>query len=61
MVQMGRIMKAQVADQVRGEVVVEKAKKKLLEATDSFHSTLDDMEIELVRPANHPLALYDWH
>lgn len=48
MVQMGHIMRAQASDQDRAEVIVEHARKKMLEATDSFHSTLDDMEIEIV-------------
>lgn len=50
MVQMGRIMKAPVGDQDRA---IEHANKKMIEATNSFHSTLDDMEIEIVRSLTH--------
>lgn len=52
MVQMGHIMRARVSDQDRADVIVEHARKKMLEATDSFHSTLDDMEIEIVSPGH---------
>lgn len=55
MVQMGRILKAQVSDQDRADFIVEHARKKMIEATDSFHSTLDDMEIEIVRLIDHSL------
>lgn len=50
MVHMGHIMKAQVSDQDRAEVIAEHARRKMLEATDRFHSTLDDLEIEIVSP-----------
>lgn len=48
-VQMGRIMRTQVSNQDRAEIIVEHARKKMLDATDSFHSTLDDLEIEIMR------------
>lgn len=54
MVQMGRILKAHVSDQDRADFIVESSRKKMTEATNSFHSTLDDMEIEIVL-STHPL------
>lgn len=48
MVQMGRIIKAQTMGQERADQITENAKKKMVEAADSFHNTLDVMEIEIV-------------
>lgn len=45
---MGHIMRTQVSNQDRAEIIVEHARKKMLEATDNFHSTLDDLEIDIV-------------
>ncbi|KAJ0118300.1 hypothetical protein J7T55_009083 [Diaporthe amygdali] len=49
MVQMGRIFQAPNQHPERAEQIVLNAKKKMGEATDSFHSTLDEMEIEITR------------
>ncbi|KAK7742059.1 hypothetical protein SLS53_004645 [Cytospora paraplurivora] len=49
MVQMGRIFKAPTQNPERADQIVVSAKKKMSEATDSFHSTLDEMEIEITR------------
>lgn len=54
MVQMGRIMKAQDSNQDRADLIVMNSKKKMLDATDSFHNTLDEMEIEIVSFAFSP-------
>lgn len=56
MVQMGRIFQAPNQHPERAEQIVLNAKKKMGEATDSFHSTLDEMEIEIVsyRPPARP-------
>lgn len=48
MVQMGRIFQAPSQNPERADQIVMNAKKKMSEATDSFHSTLDEMEMEIV-------------
>ncbi|KUI60558.1 hypothetical protein VP1G_07723 [Cytospora mali] len=49
MVQMGRIFQAPSQNPERADQIVVNAKKKMTEATDSFHSTLDEMEMEIIR------------
>lgn len=56
-VQMGRIFQARVQHPERVAQIQLNAEKKMGEATDSFHSTLDEMEIEIVShgpPARSP-------
>lgn len=48
MVQMGRIFQAPSQNPERADQIVVSAKKRMCEATDSFHSTLDEMEMEIV-------------
>lgn len=69
---MGRIFQARVQHPERVAQIQLNAEKKMGEATDSFHSTLDEMEIEIVShgpPACCPTcehlrvhsgALYNW-
>ncbi|KAI3398473.1 hypothetical protein diail_9154 [Diaporthe ilicicola] len=49
MVQMGRIFQAPTKHPERADQILLNAKKKMGEATDSFHSTLDEMEMEITR------------
>lgn len=48
MVQMGRIFQAPTKHPERSDQILLNAKKKMGEATDNFHSTLDEMEMEIV-------------
>lgn len=45
---MGRIFQARVSRSERVPQIILNAEKKMGEATDSFHSTLDEMEMEIV-------------
>lgn len=47
-VQMGRIMKAKALHQDRADTIAMNSAKKLTEAYENFHDTLDDMEMEIV-------------
>lgn len=45
---MGRIFQARASGSERVPQIILNAEKKMGEATDSFHSTLDEMEMEIV-------------
>lgn len=45
---MGRIFQARASRSERVPQIILNAEKKMGEATDSFHSTLDEMEMEIV-------------
>lgn len=49
LVQMGRIFQARASRSERVPQIILNAEKKMGEATDSFHSTLDEMEMEIMR------------
>lgn len=54
---MGRIFQARASRSERVPQIILNAEKKMGEATDSFHSTLDEMEMEIVShrpPVWHP-------
>lgn len=56
---MGRIFQARASRSERVPQIILNAEKKMGEATDSFHSTLDEMEMEIVSggpPAWRPRA-----
>lgn len=48
LVQMGRTFQARAQRSERMPQIILNAEKKMGEATDSFHSTLDEMEMEIV-------------
>lgn len=48
LVQMGRVFQARGQRSERMPQIILNAEKKMGEATDSFHSTLDEMEMEIV-------------
>lgn len=56
MVQMGRIMKAKALHQDRADLITMNATKKMTEAQESFHNTLDEVEIEIVSCDLSPVA-----
>lgn len=56
MVQMGRILKAKTLHQDRADVISTNATKKMAEAQESFHNTLDEMEIEIVSSSAETIA-----
>lgn len=51
---MGRIFQARASRSERVPQIILNAEKKMGEATDSFHSTLDEMEMEIVSSGPPP-------